>query len=205
MLRYRHQVKELAGIGRTSLELPLNEAGSLMLKIPAGAFSQVNWRINLDLIKEVNQQVAPSEETQVVDLYAGAGNFSLPLARAGAQVIAVECDPRLIRCGRQSAERNGLGRNIEFVETSVEKYLRKNLLPENAVILADPPRSGLGPLTGEMGEASKILFIACHLPSFIRDTKQLSQKGWKLTYIQPFDMFAQTSYVEVLGVLERDI
>ena len=196
---------EITGVGRTQLELPLNEAGSLKLKVPAGSFSQINWPINLKLIKAVVEQVQPTRDSRIYDLYSGAGNFTLPVARAGGEVTAVECDPRLIRCGRQNAESNGLQNNIQFIENSVERFLRKNRLPPGSTVIADPPRSGLGTLISELGGASKLVFIACHLPSFVRDAKQLSQRGWKISLIQPFDMFAQTSYVEILGVFERDV
>lgn len=196
--------KEIAGVGRTQLELPLNETGTLKFKVPAGSFSQVNWGINLRLIKEVVEQVNPTQGAPILDMYAGAGNFSLPLARAGAAVTAIECDPRLVRCGRQNAEHNGLQHSIEFIENSVEGFLRKNSPASATTIVADPPRNGLGSLISELGKASRLVFIACHLPSFVRDASQLNQRGWKIRCIQPFDMFAQTSYVEILGVFERE-
>ena len=50
---------------------------------------------------------------------------------------------------------------------------------------------------------SRLLLISCHLPSFVRDLKKLLEQGWEAERVEPFDMFAQTSYVEVLAVLNR--
>lgn len=194
--------EEVGGFGRSILKLPLNDSGSLMLHVPAGAFSQVNWRINQELIQHVVQHAEAGAQTDVLDLYAGAGNFSLPLARGGARVTAVESDQRLVALGRQNAQRISAGKRIEFYEGSVERFLKSrstNRLPDT--IIADPPRSGLGQVLRNLPQPrNRLLLVACHLPSFIRDVRGLVEDGWQVETIEPFDMFPQTTYVEILGV-----
>ena len=176
---------------------------SLSLKLPAGVFSQVNWEVNLKLIEEVLSVIEPRAEMKVYDLYAGAGNFTLPLARSGASVEAVECESVLVRWGRENAKTHGLDQKVTYRERSVEKFLRNEKLDPDSILLADPPRSGLGPLVKELGAGKRLVLISCHLPSFVRDVKQLIQNEWSASRIQAFDMFAQTSYVEMMGVFER--
>ncbi|HQH25771.1 MAG TPA: 23S rRNA (uracil(1939)-C(5))-methyltransferase RlmD [Oligoflexia bacterium] len=195
--------KETGGYGRQILDLPLNEKNSCSLRVPAGYFSQVNWPVNLALIERVVRSAQIAYGELAYDLYAGAGNFSIPLARAGAQVTAVECDKRLVSFGRESAKRFNLDRRIEFVEKSVEKFLSSQKHNDARIIVADPPRSGLGKLVSQLNFGRKLLFVSCHLPSFVRDVKALLEQGWEAETIEPFDMFAQTSYVETLGVLRR--
>ncbi len=196
--------KEVGGFGRQILELPLGEPPRVQFRVPAGYFSQVNWEINRELVANVVALSGAKAGRKILDLYAGAGNFSLPLARAGARVSAVECDKRLVMFGRENAQQNGLEKNLEFIETTVEKHL-KTLRPKKVdVLLADPPRSGLGKLVSSLDFASKLLLISCHPPSFVRDLKNLLSEGWSVNTIRPFDMFAQTSYVEILAVLERE-
>jgi 23S rRNA (uracil1939-C5)-methyltransferase len=195
--------KEVSGSGITALELPLNRAKSLFLKVPGGSFSQVNWQVNLSLIEKVLEQVLPASGKVIYDLYAGAGNFTLPLARAGAHVIAVETDPRLVFYGKESAKNAGIQNNVSYYEESVERFLKKNALKALDTVIADPPRSGLGGLCNMFSECSNLIYISCHLPSFVRDIKQLVDKGLEVSLIQPFDMFAETSYVEILAVLKR--
>ena len=196
--------KEVAGHGRQILELPLNKQGTCVLRVPAGHFSQVNWPINLKLIQAVVESANIQFGTRVYDFYAGAGNFALPLARVGAEVTAVESDTRLVSFGRENAHRNNVMRKLQYVNNSVERFLKftgKELKTD--VVVADPPRSGLGSLVREMRFSGSFLLVSCHLPSFVRDVKALIEDGWEVESIRPFDMFAQTSYVETLAVLRK--
>ena len=198
--------KEIEGYGRQILELPLNEQQTLKLRVPAGFFSQVNAKINSRLVSKAVEFAGLVHQRLVMDLYAGAGNFALPFASAGARVMAVECDKRLVSFGRENASRYGLQKNLEFSELSVEKFLAlpgmRDQRPE--LLIADPPRSGLGKVAHDLPKARRLLLISCHLPSFVRDLKQLSELGWRVGSIVPFDMFAQTSYVEILAEFSRD-
>jgi 23S rRNA (uracil1939-C5)-methyltransferase len=196
--------KEIGGFGRQILELPLNERGTLTLRVPAGYFSQVNAAINARLVSKAVEIANPAKGETIYDLYAGAGNFALPFARSGADVTAVECDKRLIAVGRENAARYNLQKNLEFIDSSVEKFLDRRRPPAAPdLIIADPPRSGLGSLASALGEAQRLIVVSCHLPSFVRDAKNLSDNGWAADTIIPFDMFAQTSYVEILSLFNR--
>ncbi len=161
--------------------------------------------MNVQLLQEAMRYAHVKPDFVAYDLYSGAGNFALPLARSGARVTAVECDPRLVLFGRQNATRFQLQNRLQFLEESVERFLEH--LPKNThcdLIIADPPRSGLGKIIPQLNFANRFLYIACHLPSFVRDIRAVVDQGWKVEAIVPFDMFAQTSYVEILGVLTRE-
>jgi 23S rRNA (uracil1939-C5)-methyltransferase len=142
----------------------------------------------------------------VLDLYSGAGNFSLPFALSGRTVTAVEADKRLVSFGRQNAQRYRLERTLSFVESSVERYLKEapQAVAAADLVVADPPRSGLGAVAGALTPCRQIALISCHLPSFVRDLRALTTAGFSPLFIQPFDMFAQTSYVEILCALRRE-
>ena len=193
--------KERGGFGRQILELPLTPSGTFKLKVPAGSFSQVNWEINQRLIADVIEYSGIGRNVRVDDLFSGAGNFSVPAARDGAKVTAVENDPRLVNLGRENASRYSLN-NLNFVETTVEKYLagRKH---QADVIIADPPRSGLGTMAQSLTYAKKLVLISCQLSSFVRDLRLLQDNGWIVEKIRPYDMFAQTSYVEIMSIYSR--
>jgi 23S rRNA (uracil1939-C5)-methyltransferase len=196
--------KEVGGAGRQILELPLNDKKTFFLRLPAGYFSQVNWNINLSLIKRVVEAARLSYGDKVYDLYAGAGNFTLPLARAGGQVTAVECDSRLAGFGRDNIKRHNLEKKVLFLEQSVEQFLKdKAVFKDVSLIIADPPRSGLGNLLPQLNFSQRFLLISCHLPSFVRDLRGFAEMGWTVDSIEPFDMFPQTSYLEILAVLSK--
>jgi 23S rRNA (uracil1939-C5)-methyltransferase len=197
--------KEVGGFGRQILELPLNSVGTFSLRVPAGHFSQVNAVVNVKLIDGVLKAAAVGRDEPVYDLYAGAGNFTIPLARMGARVTAVEIDPRLVNFGRENAARYDLSAKVEYVEQSVEKFLAsKKGKHEVGTLVLDPPRSGLGRLVSQCNFGTRIIMVSCHVPSFVRDLKALNEMGWACKSIVPYDMFSQTSYVEVLSVLERN-
>ncbi len=190
------------GYGRELLELPLTPSGNLSLQVPAGNFSQVNLEVNQQLIEYVVSVSGAARDSNVFDLYAGAGNFSLPLARAGAKVTAVELDSRLAQLGKQNALRYSFDRSIAFIESSVEKFLSKETqVPD--ILIADPPRSGLASVVAKMPKAKTLVLISCHLPSCVRDIGSLLELGYQVKEIQPFDMFAQTSYTEIATVFYR--
>lgn len=195
--------KETDGIGRRILKLPLSESGTVSLQVPAGHFSQVNWEINRKLVEQILEFSEAERGTEVLDLYAGAGNYSIPLARLGAHVTAVEADRDLVTFGRDNSSRSSLRGKLEFACSSVEAFLKgkQNLSPQ--VVIANPPRSGLGHVVQMLPKAEKLLLVSCHLPSLVRDLKAIVEQGWAVKTIQPFDMFAQTSYVEVLTVFEK--
>ena len=199
---------EIGGFGRQILELPLQENNTFTLRVPAGYFSQVNGEINAALIADVlgeTRGVAGHESVTVCDLYAGAGNFSLPLARAGHRVVAVECDARLAALAKQNIQRYQLQRNLQFIESSVEKFLVSPRGKDRFdVVVADPPRSGFGSIPiSAIPPTGRLIFISCHLPSFVRDLKNLIEAGYELQRITPYDMFAQTSYLEIVSVFEK--
>ncbi len=218
-------VQEVDGFGRQILELPITPRGTIKLRVPAGFFSQVNGDINQKLVARAMELAGNVHQQRVLDLYAGAGNFALPFAKAGGRVTAVECDKRLVALGRENATQHGLQRSLEFCELSVEKYLTLTsavrgkeksgkdsgvkTAPEKMntekidLIIADPPRSGLGTLLNSLPVADRFLLISCQLPSFVRDIRGLVENGYNVKTIVPFDMFAQTSYVEILALLER--
>ncbi len=195
--------RELGGFGKEILELPLDRERKNYLQIPAASFSQVNWLVNQELVQTVVQLSNSGPGTVLADLFSGAGNFAIPLAKTGAKVIAVECDRRLIAFSRQNAFRLRVDNLVEFVEASVERFLHQVSSRKLDCIIADPPRSGLGRNVNSLPDVKRLLLVSCHLPSFARDVKGLIDNGWSVHTIQPFDMFAQTSYVEIVTLLER--
>ena len=188
----------MAGFGRQILDLQISN--QVFISVPAGAFSQVNWPINQKLLQYVCTEAKHTDT--ICDLYAGAGNFSIPLARLGADVVAVECEKRLAQLGKTNAKRLAVEKKLEFREQSVESFLRSK--PKGYdLIVADPPRNGLGALCSELNFAERLVLVSCSLPSFVRDLKNLVERGWQVQDIQPFDMFAQTSYLEIAAKLTR--
>jgi 23S rRNA (uracil1939-C5)-methyltransferase len=169
------------------------------LEFPVGHFSQVNEQGNKILQELV---VAYSEgQEQITELYAGAGNFTFPLAQNAQKVVAVEADRALVKYGILQSQKLGLDHKIEFVRKSCEKYVRKNALLECVVL--DPPRSGAVEVAEKLDPevTKKVIYVSCALPTLCRDIKILTAKGYKLVETKVVDMFPQTHHVETVSLL----
>ena len=164
-------------------------------------FSQVNPEQNRNLLKTLYEWVEPSEEKVVVDLFCGAGNLSLPLARGVKKVIGLENNRLAVEDGRLNAERNGLG-NCEFRLANVFEGL-DGLRGEGRIdaLIVDPPRKGAKECIGNIValEPSKILYVSCDPTTLARDLALLSYSKYRLKRIQLLDMFPQTYHVECIA------
>ncbi|MFN7928350.1 MAG: class I SAM-dependent RNA methyltransferase [Blastocatellia bacterium] len=134
------------------------------------------------------------------DLYAGAGLFSLPLARHFDQVYAVEGSRLSVRHGLANAERNKV-QNIRYEAVSVETWLKQPKLPRPDFVLLDPPRAGAGePVIRRLlqHKPTVIRYVSCDPTTLARDLKILTQGGYRLTTITALDMFPQTYHIETV-------
>lgn len=167
------------------------------------SFFQSNWAMNLEVVKLISEALGPVEGRRVLDLYAGAGNFSLKLAADGASVVAVEENPHSVRDGHRNITSNGLAR-FQFLEASAERAKPKGKFD---ILLLDPPRAGL---TNEamlrVGEvdAPVIVYISCNPSTLARDLKKLSAR-YTLDSIRVVDFFPNTYHIESVAFLSRRV
>jgi len=182
----------------------------LEINIAAGGFFQANWEINNQLVGKATEITARLQPKKIYDLFAGTGNFCLPMIKAvPAKLVTVEVDKRTIKALSHTALKFGLDHNLEVHQTSVEKYLRKYLEPdvprigdrgfEESLSLLDPPRSGISPFVEKLPRSKDIILVNCYLPSFVSDCKALIGYGYKLKEVYCFDMFPRSTYSEMLS------
>ncbi len=189
-----------------TLPAEITGRGPLTLAWEVGGFSQVNVEQNMALIRLVLGWAAPKTGQQILDLYCGMGNFSLPLALHGAEVLGIEGQGSAVRSGRRNAERNGLA-NCRFEKAAVEKGVDR-LLAAGArfdTILLDPPRAGAPDIVGRLHafEARRVIAISCDPATLARDLATLQAGGYQVRTVQPVDMFPQTHHLESCALLER--
>lgn len=171
----------------------------------APSFFQVNTAQAEKLIACVIAGLGGEEaldDALVADLYAGGGTFSVPLALAGAEVIAVESAGSSVRDLRRNADLNGV--DIEVVGGDAARELPE--LGELDALVVDPPRAGLADGVVESIAAAapaRVAYVSCNPATWARDVARFEQNGYRLVSAQPVDLFPQTYHVEVISIFDR--
>jgi len=145
-------------------------------------------------------------EEIAVDLYCGIGPMSLYLASRAKLVVGIDDNVGAINVSKENARRNGY-HNCRFFAGDAAEKLRETAinLARIDVIVANPPRKGLSPEAFAALEAvsvPKIIYVSCDPVTLAKDLDRLSQIGYTVVRVQPFDMFPQTDQVETVALLE---
>ncbi|GMR04432.1 MAG: 23S rRNA (uracil(1939)-C(5))-methyltransferase RlmD [Thermodesulfobacteriota bacterium] len=184
------------------------EAGGVKFHVPVGVFSQVNRPQNEALIKTLIGWCGLRGGERVLELFSGAGNFSLPLAMAGAEVLGVEASREAVRAARGNAARNNIG-PVEFIQAGASVWLKENVKGLEKfsphVVVLDPPRGGDIDVAKVLAESGpeKIVYLSCSPPTMARDLSVLAAGGYGISRACVFDLFPQTGHIEGMVLLER--
>lgn len=199
----------LASLGDVSLEgqvlagdpvLTLPVAG-LGLRASPGSFYQVNLEANQRLVDAVVGHIGRLAPERVLDLYAGIGNFSFPIAATGVPVLAVEVEGQATADAQFTAAQTGLG---VTVLTQDARSFDPSRHPADVVLL-DPPRAGAGKLVERLLRLRPraLVYVACNPVAAARDLRPALSQGYRLTHLEAFDLFPDTHHAEALIVCER--
>jgi tRNA/tmRNA/rRNA uracil-C5-methylase (TrmA/RlmC/RlmD family) len=177
-------------------------------RISPGVFWQVHTGAAAALLDAVLGFVGPCEGRSVVDLYAGAGLFSVPLADAAGpsgSVLAVERDGRA--CA--DARHNGATfPTLRVLEGEVTPALVESALGRPDIVVLDPAREGAGTdvmqaLAASTPAVRTVIYVSCDPSSFGRDSRVLIDAGWHLRGLRAFDIFPMTEHVELVAALDH--
>lgn len=171
-------------------------------------FFQGHWSLNKKVISLILERLSPLENKKVLDLYSGAGNFSLPIAKMASEVIAVEDNPYAIEDGRRNLIINGI-KNCLFIQSPVEdifKDKRKARILEERrydIILLDPPRPGLSSETCkriiDLG-SERIVYVSCNPSTLARDLRKMKER-YDIESVYMVDFFPNTYHIEAVVFL----
>lgn len=172
-------------------------------------FTQVNFHINRLLLRRAMQLLDPRPGERIADLFCGLGNFSLPIARRGAEVIGVEGSDALVARAADNAQANGLGDRCSFYAANLFDATEDSLeaLGPLDKVLIDPPREGAIAVVKALGAGSpkRIVYVSCNPATLARDAAVLvHEKGYRLRGAGIANMFPHTSHVESIALFERD-
>ena len=185
----------------------LREHGQATIARAGTEFSQVNRAVNALLVARVVDGARARSARTFLDLYAGSGNFGVPLARAGIFGVSVESDAGSAARARGRAESEAPGR-LRVLAKDVLRGLAALQNEKAAFDLAvlDPPRAGAKEALPGLAALSprSIAYVACDPVTLARDVRALVEKGWAVAEVTCFDMFPKTHHVETLVWLERE-
>jgi 23S rRNA (uracil1939-C5)-methyltransferase len=166
-------------------------------------FTQINHDVNRLLVSRAVRLLDPRPGERIGDLFCGLGNFALPLATRGAQVIGLEGGKALVERARANALANNL-----IVQFERADLFEPNLAPYGAFdkLLLDPPRQGAMELIKALPEAwpRRIVYVSCDASTLARDAGVLvNVHGFRLAAAGVVNMFPHTAHVESIALFER--
>ncbi len=178
--------------------------GDLSFRFLAGDFFQNNPFILPAFTGYVAKQAAGARF--LVDAYCGSGLFALTLAKNFEQVAGVEVSETSCEWARRNAESNGID-NATFLAASAEEiFAQITFPPEETAVVIDPPRKGCTPeFIAQLiaFNPARLVYVSCDPATQVRDLRLLSESGYQLRDVQPFDLFPHTRHLECVMTLER--
>jgi 23S rRNA (uracil1939-C5)-methyltransferase len=163
------------------------------------------------MVAQALDWLAIHQQDNVLDLFCGMGNFSLPIAKQAHSVIGIEGVPDMVERASDNATKNQLN-NARFLHANLEEYrLDKNLTQfgiESGTItkiLLDPARAGAADIVEQLPAlgVEKILYVSCNPTTLSRDSKVLLDNGYVLAKLGIMNMFPHTAHIESMALFEK--
>ncbi|HKQ67874.1 MAG TPA: methyltransferase domain-containing protein [Polyangiaceae bacterium] len=169
------------------------------LLVPSGGFAQAHVAMNAKLGDRV-LALGGVQGTEVLELFAGSGNFSVLLAAHAAALTTVESDPSAVEVARMNLRSRSLTARVVQADADafdVPKAVR--------TVLLDPPRTGAAGASERLARSKvrRVVYVSCDAATLARDVAILVPSGFAVQTVETFEMFPHTSHVESLVVLDR--
>jgi 23S rRNA (uracil1939-C5)-methyltransferase len=175
-------------------------------------FTQVNHAVNRVLVRRAMALLAPAPAERIADFFCGLGNFTLPIARLGADVVGVEGADALVARARENAAANGLAARTRFATANLFEATPESLAPLLPLdkALVDPPREGAVELVKALPHRDdersleRIVYVSCNPATLARDAAVLvHERGYTLDAAGVVNMFPHTAHVESIALFVR--
>ncbi len=179
---------------------------ALTFKFHPTHFTQVNFAINRLMIAQALRWLELRPDDEVLDLFCGIGNFSLPIAQTATKVVGVEGDLSSVAQAKANAVLNKIT-NTEFHCANLFEATQEAAWAQASYtkILLDPPRAGAQEIIAQMSHwnPQRIVYVSCNPATLARDTKLLIKQGYQLEAAGMMDMFPHTQHVEAMALFTR--
>jgi 23S rRNA (uracil1939-C5)-methyltransferase len=170
-------------------------------------FTQINGELNPLMIQQALQLLAPQSEDNILDLFCGLGNFTLPMARYANHVTGIEGSTEMVLRARNNAEHNQITNTDFFAANLMQPAPQETWMQKKYhKILLDPPRSGAQEIIEFFPNfsASRVVYVSCNPATLARDAKELVHKQhYQLKSAGIINMFPHTSHIEAIALFEK--
>lgn len=179
---------------------------ALNMPFRVGDFTQINLPMNEVMIGRAMRLLQPQAHEKIADLFCGLGNFTLPIARSGANVIGIEGADFLTQRAIANAHANGLTnvqfRTADLFETTAQDIENLGYFDK---MLLDPPRAGAYALVQALHAPylpKRIVYVSCNPATFARDAAVLVEKGYVFQAAGVMNLFPHTAHIEAIAVFD---
>jgi len=204
MVRGTGDTREIAGVEVLAGPGGWNEhLGADRYRISAPSFFQVNTKAAERLREAALEALACDGTMRVADLYAGAGTFTLPIARAAGEAVAVEASKHALADLRYNLDAADLDADVVPGDAA---YALADIGHVDAALI-DPPRAGISEKAMRAlsdARIPRVVYVSCDPATLARDVKRLTEAGYTPGRFVPVDLFPQTFHLETVAVLEVD-
>ncbi|MBQ9245826.1 23S rRNA (uracil(1939)-C(5))-methyltransferase RlmD [bacterium] len=186
----------------------IEKLDNIKYKVSAGSFFQVNPLCAMQIFNKVKELISDNcTMPTILDAYSGVSSFGIWLSSIASKVVSIEEVQSASNDANYNAELNNI-KNIEIINgdagAEFEKLQNRGIKFDVSII--DPPRKGCTDesINNLVKLTSKyIVYVSCNVSTLARDVKKLSEYGFNVKYIQPVDMFPNTSHIETIVMLEK--
>ncbi len=196
----------LEGVVNNPKAIVSEKVGELTFQFKAGEFFQNNPYILPDLVEFVKFHASGNGIKHLVDTYCGVGLFALSLSQVFELVVGVEISEAAIQLAKVNAQIYDIN-NVRFQIGKAEAIFQHiKFSGENTSVIIDPPRKGCDLAFIEQlldFNPQKIIYVSCDPATQARDLNYFVENAYKLTEVQPFDLFPHTRHIESVAILER--
>lgn len=179
-----------------------------IFKVGAKTFFQVNPSSANNIFEFVKDYISKNfDQALVLDAYAGITAFGICLSDVAKKVVSVEEVKESVVLADKILKENSI-KNVELHNMDAGKFFEKELKTKGRkfdVTVLDPPRKGCSQESLDYAlklTTGKIIYVSCNPATLARDLKYLIEKGCKVSFIQPFDMFPHTYHIENVAIIE---
>lgn len=204
-LKLENKQGQIRSVGRGT-DIIMGTINGCSISPSANDFIQINKVVNEKMINQAMDWLNPLPNERIADWFSGLGNFTLPIAKSGARVQAVEGVSEMVRRAKDNAHRQGV-ENVQWLhldladETNVEASLQQGF----GKVLLDPSREGALTVCHALVKAlpKTIVYVSCNPSTFSRDAKVLINGGYEMEKAGVAEMFPFTHHMEMMALFTR--